>query len=152
MSRALIAAAALGAGSALVWQRARLVACSEAPEPVPDTVSKEYIDSLDLDWDGKSIEELAADEKCPPCFRSELLGPCGSTFAPAYKCFRLCEIEKKDIDVCRPLMKAYADCMNAHPERYNALFDDDEDAVRVEDAPHEPRIGIKEATVSPYSK
>lgn len=24
------------------------------------------VDSLELDWDAKSVEELAADERCPP--------------------------------------------------------------------------------------
>lgn len=61
-----------------------------------------------------------------PCLKSALEPPCGHTFKAAFGCFVASKTEPKGMD-CHELFKAMQECFQAHPEKYGAILDDEDD-------------------------
>lgn len=85
----------------------------ESTKPSEEPASAVNPETGEINWD------------CP-CLKSALEPPCGHTFKAAFACFVGSKTEPKGID-CHELFKAMQECFQAHPEKYGAILEDDEE-------------------------
>lgn len=85
----------------------------------------EYTEASDSPSSAVNPETGEINWDCP-CLKSALEPPCGHTFKAAFSCFVNSKTEPKGIE-CHEFFKVMQECFQAHPEKYGAILDNEDD-------------------------